>query len=205
MAPSKDATKPRQSSSNPRSAFLKAGLEKTTRLSPVHTGVENKEKSISPSTDSSSVFSQPHSTSSSHSQSGRLSSVSAEPSSENTPYSHLPRDIQFYIDYHQHCLNYHHYLFKCDASEFVHSILLEKALQYEPLLFALVGFSAFHMTLKKPNGKIQEFLQYYNRSVSLLRKSLSSGDKHTEATLLTILQLAAFEVRTCYLWQHNFG
>ena len=199
MTPAKDATNPRQSSSNPRSAFLKAGQEKTNRLSPVHTGVENKEKSISPSTDSSSIFSQPHSASSSYSPSGRLSSVSAEPSSENTPYSHLPRDIQFYIDYHQRCLNYHHYFFKSDASEFVHSILLEKALQYQPLLFALVGFAAFHMTLKKPNGKIQEFLQYYNRSVSLLRKSLSSGDKHTEATLLTILQLAAFEVRAYLL------
>ena len=68
-------------------------------------------------------------------------------------------------------------------------------MNYEPLLYAVVGFAAFHSTLKKHNGKIQDFLGYYNKSVSLLRKSLSSGQRHTDATMMTILQLAAFEVR----------
>ncbi|KAL8815435.1 MAG: hypothetical protein Q9223_005423 [Gallowayella weberi] len=80
-----------------------------------------------------------------------------------------------------------------DANYFLHHILIEQALTYEPLLHAVIGFAAFHATLGNPNGKIQDFLGYYNRSVSLLLKSLTSGQKHTDATLLTILQLAAIE------------
>lgn len=103
--------------------------------------------------------------------------------------------MQYYLGYHQNHLNYHHYLFKHDAAQFVHEILLDAALTYEPLLYAVVGFAAFQSTLQKHNGKIQDFLSYYNKSVSLLLKSLQSGEKHTDATMLTILQLAAFEVR----------
>lgn len=57
--------------------------------------------------------------------------------------------------------------------------------------------------MKQPDGQIQDFLGYYNRSVSLLRKSLASGQRHTDATLLTILQLATIEVRYSYSWTRN--
>ena len=50
------------------------------------------------------------------------------------------------------------------------------------------------MTVKRQNGRIQDFLEYYDKSVSLLRKSLAGGQIYTDATLLTTLQLAAFEV-----------
>ena len=62
------------------------------------------------------------------------------------------------------------------------------------LLYAVVGFAAFQLTVTRSDGKIQDFLGYYNTSVSLLRKSLVENQKHTDATMLTILQLATFEV-----------
>lgn len=116
-------------------------------------------------------------------------------SQEDRAWSHLSQDLQFYLDYHTTRLNYHHYFFKHDANHFLHNILVEHALQYDPLLYAVVGFAAFQLTVTRPDGKIQDFLGYYNKSVSLLRKSLVENQKHTDATMLTILQLATFEVR----------
>ena len=115
-------------------------------------------------------------------------------SPEKISLSHLPQDQRFYLEYLRSHITYHHYFFRNDANYFLHNILIEHALSYEPLLYAVVGFVAFHATLKKSYGKIQDFLGYYNRSVSLLLKSLAGGQTHTDATLLTILQLASFEV-----------
>ena len=109
-------------------------------------------------------------------------------------FSKLPREMQYYLNYHQQYIDYHHYFFKHDATHFVNTTLLELALEYDPLLYAVVGFAAYHRTLRKPKGKVQDFLGYYNRSVQLLLKSLQDDQKHTDATILTILQLAAFEV-----------
>ena len=154
-----------------------------------------KEKSLSPSTDDLSAISKSRSTSTTFNGSGKLSSVSPVESSDLSGFSNMPREMQYYLNYHQQHINYHHYFFKHDASHFVNTTLLELALEYDPLLYAVVGFAAYHMTLRKPNGKVQDFLGYYNRSVQLLLKSLQDEQKHTEATILTILQLAAFEVR----------
>ena len=148
------------------------------------------EGSLSPSTDASSVPA-----SLGYDKPEKLSSVSTDASQEDKAWSHLTSDLQFYLDYHKTYLNFHHYQFKHDANHFLHHILIEQALRYEPLLFAVAGFAAYHSTVKRPNGKIQGFLGYYNKSVSLLRKSLFNNEKHTDATMLTILQLAAFEVR----------
>ncbi|KAI4230387.1 MAG: hypothetical protein L6R36_000015 [Xanthoria steineri] len=114
-------------------------------------------------------------------------------SPEKISLSHLPPMQRFYLDYLRNNITYHHYFFRIDANYFLHHILIEQALSYEPLLQAVVGFAAFRATLGKPHGKIQDFLGYYNRSVSLLLKSLASGQTHTDATLLTILQLATIE------------
>ena len=149
------------------------------------------ESSLSPSTEASSVpasagFEKPE----------KSSSVSTtDASQEDRAWSHLSQDLQFYLDYHTTRLNYLHYFFKHDANYFLHNILIEHALQYDPLLYAVVGFAAFQLTVTRPDGKIQDFLGYYNKSVSLLRKSLVENQKHTDATMLTILQLATFEVR----------
>ncbi len=148
------------------------------------------ESSLSPSTEASSA---PASTSWSE-KPEKSSSVSTDISQEDRTWSHLSQDLQFYLEYHTTHLNYHYYFFKHDANHFLHHILVEHALQYDPLLYAVVGFAAFQLTVARADGKIQDFLGYYNTSVSLLRKSLVENQKHTDATMLTILQLATFEV-----------
>lgn len=153
-----------------------------------------QEKSMSPLTDTSSQQSSSRSASAAFKNPGTRSSISTNTSRESTPWSHLPPDLQYYLDYHQSHLTYQYYFFKNNADQFLHTVFLDHALSYEPLLYAVVGFAAFRLTLKHSQGKIQDFLQYYYTSVSLLRKSLQSGQKHTDSTILTILQLAAFEV-----------
>ena len=156
---------------------------------------DRKNKSLSPSTDNSSNDTT-NSLAANVQQSDNLSYVSATTSQDSVPsvpWSHLPSDLQRHLEYHQH-LTYHHWFFRYDMTHFLRSILVEHALAYDPLLYAVVGFAAFQRALKNHTGKIQDFLGYYNKSVILLRKSLADGQKHTDATLLTILQLATFEV-----------
>ena len=148
------------------------------------------EGSLSPSTDTSSAA-----PSSCFDKSEKFSSVSTDGSNEEKAPTHLPQDLQYYLDYHQTHLNFHHYKFKHDANYFLHHHLIEQALKYDPLLYAVAGFAAFQSTVSRPNGKIQDFLGYYNKSIFLLRQSLRDNQEHTDATMLTILQLATFEVR----------
>lgn len=109
-------------------------------------------------------------------------------------WAKLPESIRFYINYHHQHITHQHYSMKHDPGDFLKTYFLEMALDYEPLLYAVVAFSAYHHTLTAPNGKIQHFLGYYSKSVQSLRRSLEKSPRHTEATLLTILQLATFEV-----------
>lgn len=113
---------------------------------------------------------------------------------ENVSWVQLPADLQFYLDYHRNHLDHHVYFFRHRCDHFLHTILPNLALTYEPLLFSVVGFAAFQMALKEASGKIEIFLGYYNRSVAGLRKSLADGQAHSETMILTILQLATFEV-----------
>ena len=153
-----------------------------------------KKENRSPSTDESSAFSASNSAQANFMRNDQRSSISTETSPGTFPWSHLPDDLQYYLQYHRNHLTYHHYFFKHQSDHFLHIILFDQALSYEPLLFAVVGFAAFQMALKKQNGKIEDFLGYYNQSVTLLRKSLAGGQEHSHSTLLTILQLATFEV-----------
>lgn len=166
----------------------------TEQQLPMTGSAHRQEKSMSPLTDTSSPHSSSRSASAAFNNPARLYSVSTNTSRESTPWAHLPAHLQHYLDYHQSHLTYHYYFFKHDADRFLHTVFLDHALSYEPLLYAVVGFAAFRLTLNESEGKIQDFLQYYNKSVSLLRRSLQSGQKHTDSTMLTILQLAAFEV-----------
>lgn len=90
-----------------------------------------------------------------------------------------------------------HYSISHDEENFFGLILPSLAVQYEPLLNAVVGFSAYHSTLQNPNGKIQEFLKYYNKSVTLLLESIKTKDMDNVLTLVTILQLLTTEVSLC--------
>ncbi|KAI5783894.1 hypothetical protein DFH27DRAFT_615740 [Peziza echinospora] len=105
--------------------------------------------------------------------------------------SHLPHEIQFYINFHWQKLSHTHYLIKTDCDHFFKTTLIDHALHYEPLLYAVVAFSAFHYCVGNKVGALQSFLPYYNQSVSLLREKLNQPC--TIATLITILQLASFE------------
>ncbi|KAF7553079.1 hypothetical protein G7046_g7205 [Stylonectria norvegica] len=108
-------------------------------------------------------------------------------------WSHLPSEFQTCLSHFVENMTHYHYCLPSDADDFFKTILPGVALQHEPLLNALVGFSAYHLTLKNPDGKLQDFLQYYNRSVTLLLGLLKRKEKHNVATLLTILQLATIE------------
>lgn len=65
---------------------------------------------------------------------------------------------------------------------------------YDPLLYALVSFAAYHHSLRASEGKLYKFLKYYNKALGLLRTSLGLGEEHTEATLCTIHTLTTIEV-----------
>lgn len=92
----------------------------------------------------------------------------------------------------------YHYGLAVDEDDFFNSELPSVAVTFEPLLNALVGFAAYHVTLQNPNGKLDDFLQYYNRSVTQLLRLLKRERTHNVHVLLTILQLATIEVGRGY-------
>jgi hypothetical protein len=110
-------------------------------------------------------------------------------------WSHLPPDLQFYLAYFYQNLTHLHYSLKFDSGNFLRTRFLDAALRNEALLHAVVGFSAYQRTLHNPGGEIKDFLQYYNKAVSLLLSSLKRGERHSNAMILAILQLATIEVR----------
>lgn len=109
----------------------------------------------------------------------------------------FPRDVQFFLWYARQHLSSAHYGFKIERDNFLTDVLMRAALEYEPLLYALVGFASYHYTIRKYHGKITQFTVYYNKSINLLRKSMmKSKNECTVAILLTSLQLATIEVST---------
>ncbi|KAH8680892.1 hypothetical protein BX600DRAFT_6270 [Xylariales sp. PMI_506] len=113
-----------------------------------------------------------------------------------TDWSHLAGDLRFYLDYYFEHLTYYNYCMVVDHDDFFRRFLPSIATRSgnEALLYALVGFSAYHYTIQqKPDGQIQDFLQYYNASVRSLLSSFRKKEKQNTATLLTILQLATIE------------
>jgi hypothetical protein len=126
---------------------------------------------------------------------GKSSISSASGCNLRNNWSHLPSDLQFYLTYFYENLTHCHYSLKLDSGNFLRTYFLDAALRNDALLHAVVGFAAFQRTLHNPAGKIQDFLQYYNKSVSLLLNSLRKGERRDISTLLAILQLATIEVR----------
>jgi NifB/MoaA-like Fe-S oxidoreductase len=82
-----------------------------------------------------------------------------------------------------------------DADGFFDTILPSLAVTHEPLLNAVVGFATYHATLQNPNGKLRDFLKYYNKSVTLLLESINRKEINNILNLVTILQLLTIEVR----------
>ena len=143
--------------------------------------------SSSPSTEASSRF---------ESMSTRSGSISHLPQDlfGSPGIANLSEDMRFYLIFHQEVLTFRHYSLRQPNDRFVHQTITEFALQYEPLLYAVVGFAAYHHCVQSGSGELYSFLKYYNKALSLLRESLGSGEKHSEATLVTVLVLTTFEV-----------
>lgn len=114
---------------------------------------------------------------------------------QNKKWAELPPEVTFYLNYHRTHLTNYHYAFKYDHDDFLQKAFLDIAIRSEPLLYAVVGFAAYHYTVSKGEGKIKDFLTYYNKSVTLLRLALTKNPKPNIITLITILQLATIEVR----------
>ncbi|KAK3339284.1 hypothetical protein B0H65DRAFT_295929 [Neurospora tetraspora] len=110
-------------------------------------------------------------------------------------FSHGPLDAGqgLYLNYYRDNITHYHYSVVNDCDNFFQEILTGLAIQDEGLLYAVVGFAAYHYTLQNPIGEIKDFLQFYNRSVTLLLGFLKRKERHTDMTLLTILQLATIE------------
>ncbi|KAI1142292.1 hypothetical protein F5Y05DRAFT_220805 [Hypoxylon sp. FL0543] len=110
-------------------------------------------------------------------------------------WSHLATDLQSHLKYYCENITHYNYGMVNDPDDFFRSILPSLAVQKgnEALLNAVVGFAAYHRTVRDPNGRIQDFLRYYNKSVTLLLSYLKKREKQSTATLLTILQLATIE------------
>ena len=123
----------------------------------------------------------------------RTHANSAEMQARQAKIKSLKPDIQKYLQFQQEYMTYYHYFYKLDPTDFVHGEFIDVALTYEPLLYAAVGFAAYHYELQQPDPRLSHFLGYHSRSLSMLRKSLEKNAKVTEATLLTVLQLATFE------------
>ncbi|KAL7796593.1 hypothetical protein V8C37DRAFT_352226 [Trichoderma ceciliae] len=115
------------------------------------------------------------------------------PASGTLDRPHLPQDFQTYLQFFKENMTHYHYGLAVDEDDFFSSELPKVAIQCEPLLNALVGFAAYHVTLRNPNGQLKDFLQYYNKSVTQLLSLLKRNETHNVLVLLTILQLATIE------------
>ena len=103
--------------------------------------------------------------------------------------------ILFFFDYYQEHLELDHYGFNYDGCGFLKVYLPLQAVQFEPLLYALIGFAAYHYTVNQKSGEVKNFLVYYSKSMSLLRTYLQEHPNLSDPipALLTILQLAQLE------------
>ncbi|KAJ5176032.1 uncharacterized protein N7482_001909 [Penicillium canariense] len=189
----------------PDEAGVSSGLSPTSRggagqshsdLHRTQSGQSLRKRSINPSPETGSFHLEPSSSPST--ESSRFESISVRSASVGQSTldllnnSRLPEDLRFYLDFHQQYISHEHFFLRQGSARFIHHSIIELALGYDPLLYALVGFAAYHHTLQS-GGKLYAFLKYYNKALVLLRKSLGSATEHSEATLCTVLVLTTFE------------
>ncbi|TGJ82993.1 hypothetical protein E0Z10_g5775 [Xylaria hypoxylon] len=110
-------------------------------------------------------------------------------------WAHLHKDLQYHLGYFCENITHFSYGMPNDPTGFFTSTLPSLAVHEgnDALLYAVVGFSAYHSTLRHPHGKVEDFLGYYNKSVTMLLSSLKRRDGPNLPTLLTMLQLATIE------------
>ncbi|KAI0553473.1 hypothetical protein F4679DRAFT_473112 [Xylaria curta] len=159
--------------------------------------IGNRQNSESPSVEGTKSSSPAISTGTSISFTTTIqtSDTALQPSTSNPEWSHLHKELQYYLGYFCENITHFSYGMPNDPDDFIKSILPSLAVREgnDALLYAVVGFAAYHSTLRHPQGKIEDFLGYYNKSVTMLLNSLKRGDKQNLSSLLTILQLATIE------------
>ncbi|KAF2763125.1 hypothetical protein EJ05DRAFT_495962 [Pseudovirgaria hyperparasitica] len=109
------------------------------------------------------------------------------------PDGEITSDMRFYLDYYKNNITCHHYAMKYDAEHFYTKTLLEMTQKNAALLYAIVGFAAYHHTLGKPNGKLAGFLKYYHESEVLgdwgnLKGHINAA-RHILTTLYTPVEM----------------
>ncbi|KAF2850531.1 hypothetical protein T440DRAFT_91013 [Plenodomus tracheiphilus IPT5] len=154
-----------------------------------HTPRSTLDPSTSPSTEASSTI--PPTVRPTLSRKGSAQATKAGPVTKAS--SAMARDLQFYLNYFQTHITVHHYSLKRDEHNFFKGDFLSRAMKFEPLKYAIAGYAAYFHTLSQPDGRMSNFLQFYNESVSRLRISITKNKKQGLATFLTILQLASIE------------
>ncbi|KAF2968539.1 hypothetical protein GQX73_g5054 [Xylaria multiplex] len=125
----------------------------------------------------------------------QTSDATLQPSLNRPEWSHLHKDIQYHLGYFCENITHFSYGMPNDPDSFFKSTLPSLAVREgnDALLYAVVGFSAYHSTLRHAHGKVEDFLGYYNKSVMMLLSSLKRRDGPNLPTLLTMLQLATIE------------
>ncbi|KAM3550441.1 hypothetical protein MY1884_008251 [Beauveria asiatica] len=107
--------------------------------------------------------------------------------------SNLPTDYQLHLQYLYENVTPHHYSLTNDTDNFFIRGMIIEASKNRLLLNAVVAFSSYLRSTKQPDGKLGDFLLYYNRSITLLLECLKEEQTHNLPTLLSILQLATIE------------
>ncbi|KAI0391078.1 hypothetical protein F5Y17DRAFT_471031 [Xylariaceae sp. FL0594] len=157
----------------------------------------NRHNSETPSLDGAkgSSPSMSSGTSSSFATTMQTSDTTPYAGTTNPEWAHLSKDVQYYLGYFCESMTHYSYGIPNDPDDFFRSILPSLAVREgnDALLYAVVGFAAYHASLRHPHGKIEDFLGYYNKSVTLLLSIIKRGEKQDLGTLLTILQLATIE------------
>lgn len=174
-----------------------ASSSTTSSLAPQRIATEHRHGSETPSADgnrSASPFTSSGAPSALAPSGLHVAEVPVLETSSRPDWTFLPHELQFYLGYFFDNITAYHYCVVSDADGFFPKVLAGLAIRNEALLYAVVGFSAYHHTMKNPSGRISDFLQYYSRSVTLLLECLKKKEKYSVGTLLTILQLATIEV-----------
>lgn len=174
-----------------RRASWTSNNERNRKIRPPMPRKGSYDPTPSPSTMTEPYFGEA-STPTSPADSIRLRHRSSIASLASTPWAHLPNDIQFFLTFYKNRITCYHYLIKLDYSRFFQTTFLDYVVQNESLMYAVVAFAAFRASVTNRTTAFQTFVEYYDKAVSSLRASLVKDPD--VATLLTILQLASFEV-----------
>ncbi|KAI5306544.1 hypothetical protein KEM56_000346 [Ascosphaera pollenicola] len=105
----------------------------------------------------------------------------------------LTDDDRLFLNFYLTQVRPEHYFMGPEAQSFLHNDLLRRACNYTPLLHAVLAFASYIYSFKQPDGKLYTFLHYYQSSLTGLLASLQNSEDHSDAMLLTVMQLATFE------------